>query len=142
MTATTVEHDKPVPRPTDVSAPFWEGLARGEILIQYSPSADRYVFYPRSRTPGTLTDDLEWRRVSGHGEVFTFTVGHKPTIAAWAHDLPQTIAVVRLDEGPHLVTELVGVNPSDLRVGLRVRPLFVQRNDVTLLHYTVEDSDG
>lgn len=139
MTGTAIS--KPLPEPTDVSAPYWEGLERGEIWIQYSPSTQAWVFYPRAFAPGSLADDLEWRQISGPGEVYTFTIGHRPTMPAWAEELPQVIAVVRWDEGPHVATELVGVAPENVRVGLRVRPVFVQRDGVTLLHYTSEEHE-
>lgn len=51
--------DIPVPEPTPVSRPFWDALARHRVLVQYSPSLGRYVFYPRTLAPGTLADDLE-----------------------------------------------------------------------------------
>ena len=54
----------PVPEPTPVSQPFWDGLGEHRIRIQYSPSTDRYVFYPRVLAPGTLADDLEWREAA------------------------------------------------------------------------------
>jgi len=55
----------PLPEPTPVSQPFWDALREHRILIQYSPSAQRYVFYPRTLAPGTLADDLEWREIDG-----------------------------------------------------------------------------
>jgi len=58
---------RPMPEPTPVTEPFWSALREHRIRIQYSPSAGRYVFYPRVRAPGTLADDLEWRNIGGLG---------------------------------------------------------------------------
>jgi uncharacterized OB-fold protein len=90
----------PLPEPTPVSQPFWDGLREHRIRIQYSPSAARYVFYPRTLTPGTLADDLEWREIDGEGSLHTYTVARRPTGPPWAEKLPQLLAVVEWDVGP------------------------------------------
>jgi uncharacterized protein len=127
---------KPLPEPTEVSAPFWAGLREHRIRVQYSPSTSRYVFYPRILSPGSLRDDLEWREISGRGHLYTFTVADRPTAPPWAGSLPQLLAIVEWDEGPRLSTEMVNVRPDDLRVGMRVRPVFCdEAGDITLLRY-------
>ncbi|MBJ7336097.1 MAG: OB-fold domain-containing protein [Mycolicibacterium sp.] len=127
----------PLPEPTPVSAPYWQSLRQHRIEIQYSPSSKRYVFYPRMLAPGTLVDDLEWREIDGAGTVFTFTVAERPTGPPWADALPQLLAVVEWDVGPRVSTELVEVKPEDIRIGMRVTPVFhdVPDTDVTLLRY-------
>ena len=131
---------RPVPLPTPVSQPFWDGLARHEVWIQYSPSADRYVFYPRVLAPGTLADDLVWRRIPGTGAVVSFTVAERPVAPQFADAVPQLLAVVAFDEGPRLATELVEVDPDRVHVGMRVRPVFVDRPEaaVTMLYFTAD----
>ncbi len=128
---------KPMPEPTPVSAPFWEALAERRIRIQYSPSSGEYVFYPRTLAPRTLADDLEWREISGEGTLYTFTVARRPTAPFWADQVPQLLAVVQWDEGPRLTTELVNVDPDDIRIGMRVRPVFTPdpETGMTLLRY-------
>ena len=130
----------PVPEPTPVSRPFWEGLREHRILVQYSPSSNTYVFYPRTLAPGTLSDDLEWREINGAGTLYTFTVARRPTGPPWAHATPQLLAVVQWDVGPRISTELVDVDPADIRIGMRVAPVFcdVAGSPVTLLRYRPE----
>lgn len=132
--------DKPVPHPTATSAPFWNGLRERKVLIQYSASTDTWVFYPRILAPGSLADDLEWREVSGRGELYTFTIARRPTAPPWSDAIPQLLAVVQLDEGPRLTTELVNVDADDVQVGMRVRPVFSELADggPTLLRYEPE----
>jgi uncharacterized protein len=129
--------DKPLPAPTATSRVFWESLSEGKIQIQYSPSTGAWVYYPRVLAPGSLADDLEWREVSGAGSLYTFTIARRPTAPAWADSLPQILAVVELDEGPRLTTEIVNARPEDIRVGQRVRPVFSPTADpaITLLRY-------
>ena len=79
---------EPLPIPTPVSQPFWDALREHRIVIQYSPSAEKYVFYPRTLAPGTLTDDLEWREIDGAGTLYTYTVARRPTGPPWADQVP------------------------------------------------------
>lgn len=127
----------PIPEPTPVSRPFWDALREHRILIQYSPSLGSYVFYPRTLAPGTLADDLEWREIDGAGTLYTFTVARRPTGPPWADEVPQLLAVVEWDAGPRVSTELVDVEPSDIKIGMRVSPVFfdVPGEGITLLRY-------
>ncbi len=129
---------RPLPLPTPTSAPFWDGLRRHEIWIQFSPSLDAYVFYPRVLAPGTLADDLQWRQISGMGTLVSFAVAQRPVAPQFADAVPHLLAVVQWDEGPRLATELVGVDPAHLRIGMAVSPVFVDHPaaDITLLRYT------
>src|SRR5271154_2342087 len=115
--------DLPVPQATDVSRPFWDGLRQEKLMIQYSPSSDQWVFYPRVLAPRTLADDLEWRQAKGTATLYTYTVARKPTAPPWTDDLPQLLAVVTLDEGPRLTTELVNVEPEAISIGMRLQPV-------------------
>ena len=128
---------RPMPIPTPTTIPFWEALAEHKIRIQYSPSSGRYVFYPRVLAPGTLADDLQWREISGAGTLYTFTVAYRAVAPHFAEHVPQLLAVVQWDEGPRFATEIVNAEPAQLRVGMRVRPVFLDCPDdgVTLLQY-------
>lgn len=131
------DFDRPMPIPTPTTQPFWDALAEHRIRIQYSPSAGRYVFYPRVLAPGTLADDMEWREISGAGSLYTFTVAHRPVAPHFAGDLPQLLAVVQWDEGPRFSTEIVNADAADLEVGMRLAPVFFDYPDsgVTMLRY-------
>jgi len=127
----------PAPEPTPVSQPFWDGLAQHRILVQFSPSLNRYVFYPRLLAPGTLADDLQWREIDGAGTLYTFTVARRPTGPPWVDAVPQLLAVVQWDAGPRISTELVDVDPGDIAIGMRVQPVFYDLPEagITLLKY-------
>lgn len=127
----------PLPTPIDRTQPFWDGLRERKVRIQYSPSSDTWVFYPRSHAPLTLADDLEWRDISGEGTLYTYTIARRPTAPDFAGEEPQIIAVIELDEGPRLTSTLVNVEEDAIRVGMRVRPVFedVPGTGMTLLRY-------
>lgn len=126
-----------MPVPTPTTAPFWDGLRQHRIRIQYSPSSDAYVFYPRVRAPRTLADDLEWSEISGLGTLYSYTVARRPVGPHFADAVPLLTAIVEWDEGPRFSTELVNVAPEDIRIGMRVRPVFRDHTEhgVTMVCY-------
>ena len=131
---------RPLPQPIERTRPFWDGLRERKVRIQYSPSSDQWVFYPRSHAPLTLADDLEWREIPGTGALYTYTIARRPTAAEFAGEEPQIIAVVELDEGPRLTSTLVNVAEADIRVGMRLRPVFDDVDEqTTLLRYEPAD---
>ena len=131
------EFSRPMPVPTPTTQPFWDALAQHTIRIQYSPSAQRYVFYPRILAPGTLADDLEWRQISGAASLYSYTVAHRPVAPHFADAVPHIVAVAQWDEGPRFATEIVNGDPAELRVGMRIQPVFVDvpEEGITLLRY-------
>lgn len=133
--------NKPLPRPTPISQPYWDGLKAHQVRIQQCEDCGHHIFFPRAHCPACASHQLAWRMVSGAGTLHSFTVARVPTLPEFTDELPQLLAVVQLDEGPHLNTTLVGVAPEDIRIGQRLRPVFDQRpGPVTLLRYTPQES--
>ena len=127
---------KPIPRPSPTTRPFWDGLNERKVQIQRCEGCDTWVFYPRTRCPSCLSDQLIWREVSGRGVLYTYTLARQPTAPHFADETPQQLAVVELDEGVRMTSTLVNVEPSDIVIGMRLRPYFDQVTDaVTLLRY-------
>ena len=133
--------NKPLPQPTEASAPFWDGLKTERVRIQQCDACAHWIFFPRLHCPQCAARSLTWREVSGAGTLTTYTVARVPTLPEFSDEMPQLLAVVQLDEGPHLNTTIVGVPPEGLKVGQRVRPVFDHRpGSTTLLRYTPVDS--
>jgi uncharacterized OB-fold protein len=127
---------KPRPLPTPVSQPFWDALRDERVVLQRCDACDRWVYYPRARCPGCLSDQLTWTTVGGLGTVYTFTVAEQPTAPPFADEVPQLLAVVELTEGVRVSTTLVDVDRDALAVGLPVEPVFDHGDDgLTLLRF-------
>ena len=128
---------KPMPIPTPTAKPFWDALAEHTIRIQYSPSRNRYVFYPRVLAPGHAGRRPGMARDQRGGTLYTYTVAHRPVAPHFADDVPQLLAVVEWDEGPRFSTEIVNARPEEVSVGMRVKPVFFDYPDdgVTMLRY-------
>ncbi|MDO5752104.1 Zn-ribbon domain-containing OB-fold protein [Arthrobacter sp.] len=131
---------QPLPVPTPLTQPFWDALAEHKVRIQYSPSLGEYIFYPRPLAPRTLADDLEWREISGAGTLYTYTITTRPVSPHFAAAGPMVLAVVQWDEGPKFSTELVNVPFEDVKIGMRVKPVFCDYPEagVTMLRYEAE----
>lgn len=132
--------DRPRPRPNPTSQRWWDGLRAERVDLQRCRDCGTWIHYPRLRCSSCLGSDLEWRTVAGTGVVHTFTVAPVPTLPSFADDLPQCIAIVQLDEGVRVTTTLVGVDPSAIRIGMPVLPVFDHGDDgITLLRFRPAD---
>ena len=114
-----------VPTPTPDTAPFWEAAKRRELRIQHCNDCRQYYFYPRPLCRHCLSRNVEWRAVSGRGRLHTFTVNYR-TGRASPFPGPFVIAIVELEEGPRLMTNLVDVepDPATLRIDMPVEVVF------------------
>jgi len=96
-------------------AVYQQHLDRGELAYQFSPEADRAVFYPRVICPFTGSGRLEWRVSAGLGTVYATTVTH-PREGA-----PYNVALIDVDEGFRLMSRVEDIAPEAVRIGMRVK---------------------
>ena len=128
--------NKPLPHPTEISAPYWEGLKAHEVRIQQCDRGHS-LFFPRTHCPTCGSRSLKWSKVSGEGTLYSFTVARIPSMPEFTDEMPQALAVIELREGVRINTTMVGVAPEALKVGMEVRPVFDERpGEVTLLRFT------
>ncbi len=117
----TLDVKRPVPAAYSFSRPYWEGTRSKKILVQYCPRSGQYQFYPRPVSIATGRRDLEWREVSGNGEVFSFTVARRARDPFRGHE-PYLIATVTLDVGVNLLGNIVDCGLDEIRIGMKVVP--------------------
>ncbi|MPY92160.1 MAG: hypothetical protein GEV08_03570 [Acidimicrobiia bacterium] len=110
--------------PSPVTLPFWEATGRGELLIQRCPACAAAIFYPRPACPACGNQQLGWETASGRGTVHTFSVARRPTHPKFTGDEPYVVAVVALDEGPRMTTNIVECDPGEVRIGMPVELVF------------------
>lgn len=127
---------KPLPLPTPITQPFWDAAKQHRLSLQYCTSCGRYVFYPRAICPYCGASELEWRDASGRGTVYSFTIARRPTARSFEPDVPYVIAIVELEEGPHMMTNVVGCAPEEVRIGMAVEATFEEASDeITLVKF-------
>ncbi len=97
----------PVPVADADTQPFWDGVARGELLIQRCGSCGAWLWQPRPICSRCQTPGPTWTRVSGDGRVASWVVMRPPTLPAYADKVPFVVLLVELDEGVRLLGYLV-----------------------------------
>jgi uncharacterized OB-fold protein len=124
MTAET--RPKPMPRPESVNLtkPYWEAAKRHELVCQRCVACANWIFYPREQCPICFSKRLEFAPVSGRGRVYAFTIVSQPADRAFEDDAPYVYAIVQLDEGPRMPTNIVGCAPEDVTVDMPVTVTF------------------
>ncbi|HEY8171909.1 MAG TPA: OB-fold domain-containing protein [Dehalococcoidia bacterium] len=130
------EYTKPLPIPSPESEPFWEGCKRHELRLPYCTHCERFFFYPRKFCPRCFSWDIEWRTCSGRGTLYTFAIQYRPQMMGFTP--PYVTAIVQLEEGPRLMTNLVGVEPSpeSIRCDMPVEVVWEDASDeITLAHF-------
>jgi uncharacterized OB-fold protein len=136
MASMTAERAKPLPLRTPETAPFLDGLREGRVLLQQCTGCER-LRYPGTRTcPNCLSEERSWKSVSGRGHIYSFIIVHQLYQPAFEADLPYNVAIVQLDEGPRVTSNIVGCENHEIRIGLSVEPEFVRVSDeVTVLKF-------
>ena len=138
-----MSNNKPMPVPTEISAPFWEGLKAERLLIQQCNQCSHWVFYPRRHCPQCLAHELTWREVNGEATLYSFTVTRIATLPDFADEMPQMLAVIELAQGVRINSNLVGLDESEVKIGMRLQPVFaeVDAKGTRLLRFTGLDKD-
>jgi uncharacterized protein len=96
---------------TPETEPFWAGADRGELRMQRCRSCERFYFYPRRTCRYCHSEDVEWRTLSGRARLLSYIINRRPMVPTAAKE-PQVIAIVEVDEGPRMLTNIVGVEPD------------------------------
>lgn len=117
----------PLPHPTPLSRPHWEGMRAGELRVQKCLDCGIHVFIPQPCCTGCMGSRLEWVVSSGRGTLYSYTVVHRPQQPAF--EVPYTVAIVLLEEGFHMLSNLVDVAPEKIWIGMPLEVVFHAMND-------------
>jgi uncharacterized OB-fold protein len=124
---------RPRPVPTRLTEPFWEGTRQGVLRVQRCRDCGHWRWTPLLACPRCWSENGEWAETRGLGTVYSYTVVHRAVDPAQFR-APYVVAIVRLDEGPHLLTNIVGCEPQDVRVDMRVAVSFERLDDETVVY--------
>lgn len=123
------EWKKPLPTVSGETRPFWEACRRRRLLIQKCDACGEYQFYPRGICADCWTTDIAWVSSSGKGTVWSFTVTYQNRTPGFAEEVPYVLALVELDEGVKMFTNIVECSPRDVKMGMPVEVTFAQATD-------------
>ena len=115
---------KPLPTITDENRPFWQGCKEGKLRMQQCGDCG-HIRYPISHCcPKCLSYKFEWKDLSGRGVVFSYVVFHQLYNKAFEQDIPYNVALVQLEEGPRMYSNVVGVDNDAVKVGDKLEAVF------------------
>ena len=120
---------KPLPPINPASQPFWDACAKGRLLLQRCGDCGHLQLYPRLLCAACGSRNLEWAQASGRGTGQTFTIIRRAVSAAFEPDAPYVVALVDLEEGPTLMSNIIGCDPASVAIGQPVRVTFEARGE-------------
>lgn len=120
--------EKPLPVVDPSTRPFWEAAKAHRLVLQRCRDCGTHIFYPRANCTACYSDRLEWKEAGGEGTVYSYTIAHRPAGPAFKEDLPYVVAIIALEEGPRILSNIVTKDMANVAIGSKVRVIF---EDVT-----------
>ncbi len=119
------EYTKPLPGDCPESRPFWQAARRHELVFQSCADCGHKIHFPRCVCPGCLSENLQWSRASGIGSVYSYTIIHRQVAhPCFASEIPYVYAIIELEEGPRMVSNVINIDPEKVGIGMKVRVVF------------------
>ena len=117
----------PVPIPGPETQIFWEGCKEGEFRLQKCDDCGKVIFYPRALCPKCMSDKLSWIKSSGKGEIYSYSVHHRGATPAFK--TPYVVALVDLEEGVRVMSNIINCDVNDVKIGMKVKVTFESLTD-------------
>jgi len=121
--------EKPLPIVNPWAKPFWDAVREHRLIIQKCKNCGMHVFYPRIACPHCFSDQLYWIDSSGKGSIYSFTVVESNAPSAFIEDIPYVVAIIKLEEGVQMLSNVVECDPYELRCDMPVEVVFDEVND-------------
>jgi uncharacterized OB-fold protein len=113
-----------LPTPDDTTRSFWTGAEQGQLLIKRCRNCERAYFYPRPFCPHCWSEEVEWEVASGRARLYTWSVVYVNDLPPFADQVPYIAAIVDLDEGPRMMTNVVDCPVHNLKAGMPLQVAF------------------
>jgi uncharacterized OB-fold protein len=134
-------YDKVLPTIEPGTQPFWDALRQRRLIYQKCRGCGNTFAPYQPVCPSCWSEDLEDRQSTGQGSIYTFSIVHRAPMPAFRPDLPYAVAIVQLDEGFYLTTNIVDCPVQDIQIDLPVRVEYVDVTaDITLAKFRPRDS--
>ena len=118
------EYIKPIPFPDTVTSAFWDAARENKLLVQHCNDCGERQFFPQSCCRNCLGENLDWIEASGKGKVYSYTIVNRPPTARFQEDVPYVVALIELEEGVRMMSNVVEIEPDDVRVDMPVEVVF------------------
>lgn len=127
---------KPIPEPDEDSRPFWEAGMQHKLMLMRCSDCGAHRLPSRAHCDRCLSTEFEWKEASGKGTVRTFGVMHQLYHQGFAQEIPYTVAVVELEEGPRIHTNIINAGNRPVTVDMPVTIAWEDHEDVSLPKFT------
>lgn len=118
------EYKKPLPLVTPLSRVFYDGCKENKLLYQHCKNCDEVIFFPKEFCPNCMSHNLEWLESKGKGKIYSFTVVYAGAPMEFVDDQPYALAVIEMDEGYRLMSNIVECDFNELRCDMPVEVVF------------------
>ena len=115
---------KPKPRPAPESLPYWQAAREHRLALPKCEDCQKFWFPPSRTCPHCLSANFSFQNVSGKGKIFSFVTFHRVYRPAFTNDVPYVVALIELDEGPRLLSNIMGVTHDQVKCEMRVEVVF------------------
>ncbi len=120
-----IDHSgKRFPRPSPETKPYWEACREHQLHIQHCRDCGHYQFYPRIICTSCMSRYVEWVRSTGTGKVSSYTIITRAVSAAYTADVPYIVALIELEEGPTMMSNVIDCNVELVKTGMPVTVVF------------------
>lgn len=121
-------YKKPLPTVNNLNSPFWNAAKEKTIKMQFCSNCGHFRYPIAPACPKCISTNFTWGEVGKTGEIWSFSIFHKNYFEGFEEEIPYNVAVIKLDNGVKLISNIVGINNEDLKIGTRVEAYF---EDVT-----------
>ena len=123
----TVRYDLPTPEGDTIE--WWQAAKDGRLLVKHCRACGAYSYYPRPFCPECWSQDVEWHEASGRATLYTWSVIYNNDQPPFRDRVPYVAAIVDLEEGPRMMTNVVDTPFEDLQVGMALTVRFREISD-------------
>jgi len=131
-----IDYAKPLPEVSKWSKPFWEGAKAHKLLLKKCKKCGHIDHPPYPFCTECMHEEAEWVEASGKGKIYTLTTTFLGAPPPFADEVPYTVGMVNLVEGPRIFTRFVPSKPKDLAIGTDVEVVYDDINEeITLVRF-------
>ena len=120
---------RPLPQPDPATSPYWNAARQHRLMLPKCTHCTRAHFYPKAICPFCSSGTFDWIESAGRGTIYSFTIVKRAPSPAFEAQVPYVIAIVALDEGPCLMSNIVSCDPDAVRIGDEVKVGFLDFTD-------------
>lgn len=115
---------KPLPEILPETREYWEAAKRHDLLLQKCMDCGQIIYFPRFICFKCLSENLGWFKASGYGIIYSYTIIRQPAHQSFEQDVPYVYAIIEVDEGSRMISNIVNIDPEKVKIGMKVKVIF------------------